>query len=46
MNNDIEALSERLESLHITNKTLDKITEQSDKAISVALVPVIINTSE
>ena len=44
--NDIDVLSEQLGSLQITNKTLDKITEQSDEAISVAPVPVTMNTNK
>jgi len=42
----IEALSEQPGSLQITNETLDKTTERSDEAMSVALVPVIMNTNK
>jgi len=44
--NDIDVLSEQLGSLQITNKTLDKTMEQSNEAISVAPVPVTINTNK
>ena len=44
--NSIEALSERLESLQITNETSDETTERSDEAMSVAPVPVTINTNK
>jgi len=43
---DIETLSEQLGSLQITNETLDKTMEQSDKAMSVVPVPVTTNTNE
>ena len=43
---DIETLLEWLESLQITNETSDKTTEQSDKAMSVAPVPVTTNTNK
>ena len=43
---DIKVLLEKLESLQIMNKALDKITEQSDKVISTAPVPVIINNTQ
>ena len=40
---DIEALSEWLGSLQITNKTLNKTTEQSDEEMSVAIALVTTN---
>jgi len=43
---DMEALLEQLGSLYITNKTSDEITERSDKAMSIAPVPVTTNTNE
>jgi len=43
---NIEALSEWLGSLQITNKISDKTMEQSDEAMSVVLVPVTMNTNE
>jgi len=43
--NDIEALSERLESLQITNEALEEISEQSDEEISVVLAPVMMNNN-
>jgi len=43
---DIEVLLEKLGSLQITNETLDKTTEQLDKAIFVTLVPVITNINK
>jgi len=43
---NIEALSERLGFLQITNKTSDETTEQSDEAMSVAPVPKTTNISE
>ena len=43
---NIEVLSEWLESLQITNKTSDKTIEQSDKVMSVALVPVTTNMNK
>ena len=43
---NIEVLSEQLGSLQITNKTLDETTEQSDEAMSVALVPMTINMNK
>jgi len=38
--NDIEALSERLGSLKITNKTSEEMNKQSDKEMSIALVSI------
>ena len=43
---NIEALSEQLGSLQITNKTLDKIMEQSNEAMSVVLVLATMNTNK
>jgi len=43
---NIEVLSERLGFLQITNKTLDKTTEWSDEAMSIAPAPVITNTNK
>jgi len=44
--NDIEALSEQLGSLQITNETLDETTERLDEAMSVALVLAMTNNNE
>jgi len=44
--NDIEALSEQLGSLQITNETLDETTEWLDEAMSVALVLAMTNNNE
>ena len=41
--NDIEALSERLGSLQITDKASDKIYKWSDKEVSAAPAPAITN---
>ena len=43
---NIEVLSEQLESLQITNKTLDKTMEQSNEAMSVVPVLATMNTNE
>ena len=43
---NIEALSEQLGYLQITNETSDETTEQSNKAMSVAPVPVTMNTNK
>ena len=43
---NIEALSEQLGSLQITNKTLDKTMEQSNEAMSVVLVLATMNTNK
>jgi len=43
---DLEALSERLGSLQITNKTLDETIEQSDKVMSVVSASVTMNMNE
>ena len=43
---NIEALSEQLGSLQITNKTLDKIMEQSNEAMSVVPVLATMNTNK
>ena len=43
---DIEALLERLGSLQITNKALERIYKQLDKEISAALALVTMNNNE
>jgi len=43
---NIEALSEQLGSLQITNKTLDKTMEQSNEAMSVVPVLATMNTNK
>jgi len=41
--NNIETLSEKLESLKIINEASSKMNEQSDEEMSVALAPVTMN---
>jgi len=43
---NIKVLSERLGFLQITNKASDKISKQSDKEMSVALVPATTNNNK
>ena len=43
---DIEALLERLGSLQITNKALERIYKQLDKEMSTALALVTMNNNE
>ena len=43
---DIEVLSEQLGSLQITTEISDETMEQSDKAMSIALVQVTTNTNK
>ena len=41
--NNIEALSERLESLQITNETSSKTNKQTDKEMSMKVIPAVTN---
>ena len=41
--NNIEALSERLKSLQITNETSSKTNKQTDKEMSMEVIPVATN---
>jgi len=43
---NIEVLSEQIESLQITNKSSDETIEQSDTVMSEVPVPMITNTNE
>ena len=43
---NIEVLSEQIESLQITNKSSDETIEQSDTVMSEVPVPIITNTNE
>ena len=43
--NDLEALSERLGSLRITDKTSSKTSEQKNTEMSIAPVPIAIEIS-
>jgi len=43
--NNIEALSERLEFLQITNEALEEIYKQSDEEMSVVLASVMTNNN-
>ena len=41
--NNIEALSERLKSLQITNETSSKTNKQTDKEMSMKVIPAVTN---